>query len=102
MNAALTGTADAGYTVRGALVFATVARLARGAEPMFPKGGAVEIGLHEVTEADSAGLALLLQWRHRAGARDCRLRFTGVPQSLQVLAAVGGVTKLVDAPRAAS
>jgi len=93
--AAVEQTAAGAFAVRGELGFATVAALAAGARPEFPPGGAVEIQLDSVTQTDSAGLALLMEWRRRAEDAGCKLQFTGAPAALAALAAVSGVAAFV-------
>lgn len=95
MNAAVDKTAAGVFAVRGELGFATVAALAVGALPEFAPGSAVEIQLDGVTQTDSAGLALLMEWRRRAEDAGCRLQFTGAPNALASLAAVSGVAGFV-------
>ncbi|MDX1460247.1 MAG: STAS domain-containing protein [Xanthomonadales bacterium] len=53
------------------------------------------IDLSEVSNVDSAGLALLLEWQARANARDRRLRITGAPDDLLRLASLCEATELL-------
>ena len=46
----------------------------------------LEISLAQVEKADSAGLALLLEWVGRARRKNVDLRYTDVPFQLQALA----------------
>lgn len=50
-----------------------------------------------ITEADSAGLAVLLDWRREAIARGFALRYDQLPLPLVQLARISGVESLLDA-----
>jgi phospholipid transport system transporter-binding protein len=96
----LTQQSPACYRLESELTFATVAALrplglaALAAAP----GRSVVIELGAVTQADSAGLALLVDWlaAARAGAKE--LRFEGLSPTLRALAQLSDVEDLV-APR---
>lgn len=51
---------------------------------------ATEVDLSDVTESDSTGLALLIGWRACCKRFGADLSFTGLPQRLQLLAALTG------------
>lgn len=53
-----------------------------------------------VTAVDSSAVALLLEWRRRALARDKQLSFVNLPANLLALADLYGVTDLIQACRA--
>jgi phospholipid transport system transporter-binding protein len=53
-----------------------------------------------VTAVDSSAVALLLEWRRRALARDKQLAFENLPANLMALAELYGVTDLIQACRA--
>jgi phospholipid transport system transporter-binding protein len=96
----LTQVSPGRYRLESELTFATVAALrplgltALAAAP----GPAVVIDLGAATQADSAGLALLVDWlaAARAGARE--LRFEGLSPTLRALAQLSDVEDMV-APR---
>jgi phospholipid transport system transporter-binding protein len=77
--------------VSGALTFDTVPGLYHGSTGWFAGHGELVIDLAEVTRADSAGLALLIEWLRRARTAGCRLRFTGIPAQVQTLVRVNGL-----------
>jgi phospholipid transport system transporter-binding protein len=75
----------------GALVMRTVAaEYARALPP-----GDLVIDFSAVTEADSAALALALDWVRRSRARGTAIRLHALPHSLVALAEVYGVTRLL-------
>ena len=57
--------------------------------------GAESVDLGEVTELDSALLALLLAWLREAQARGRTLRFTRAPEALRTIARLYGVDSLI-------
>jgi phospholipid transport system transporter-binding protein len=56
-----------------------------------PKGGECLIDLREVSDVDSAGLAVLIEWLAQARARGTRLVYTNLPPALRSLAKLSGV-----------
>jgi len=59
--------------------------------------GVQTVDLGEVTEIDSALLALLLAWLRDARARGQQLKFTNLPESLRTIAQLYGVDRLLPA-----
>jgi len=59
--------------------------------------GVQTVDLGEVTEMDSALLALLLAWLRDARARGQQLKFTNLPESLRTIAQLYGVDRLLPA-----
>lgn len=74
------------YRLEGPLDFATVPGLWRQAKLRFPAGGQVEVDLGAVTRADSAGLALLLEWTRAARSRGGQVRFRNLPPQMRAIA----------------
>ncbi|MCU0833251.1 MAG: STAS domain-containing protein [Chromatiaceae bacterium] len=84
-----------GLVVRGVLDFATVGPLAAEGERLLVGPGVVEIDLSGVTSANSAGLALLLEWLDLARRRQLRLRFRNLPEPLVRLAELTNLTEVL-------
>jgi phospholipid transport system transporter-binding protein len=59
-------------------------------------GEDVTIDLGRVTEADSAAISLMLEWRREAARRRFRIRFLNMPQNLQSLMQLYGVSELMS------
>ena len=78
-------------TVSGMLTFDTVPGLYRTSDNWCAGGGEIVIDLAQVTRADSAGLALMVEWLRRARASSCRLRFANIPAQVQTLIRVNGL-----------
>ncbi len=74
------------FHIEGEMTFATTRQLLRESESYFRKPQDLEIDLTRVSAADSAGLALLLEWKARATAAGVRLAVAGLPESMQSIA----------------
>ncbi|MDT8406951.1 MAG: STAS domain-containing protein [Methylococcales bacterium] len=85
-----------GYTVDGDLTFATIN--AQTAEQLqgLGKQARVIIDLAQVDNADSAGLALLIEWQKKARYQQTELQFKNIPPQLKKLAALSGFNRLQD------
>jgi phospholipid transport system transporter-binding protein len=59
--------------------------------------GVQTVDLAEVSEMDSALLALLLAWLREARQRERALAFTNLPESLRTIARLYGVDRLLPA-----
>lgn len=91
MTSQVTPDAAGHYRVSGSMTFDTVTELYEGAELEFEAGGELTLDLDEVTRADSAGLALLLEWARRGRRNNCRLRLKNLPDQLRLLMEVTGL-----------
>ncbi len=78
-----------GYGVEGAMTFESVAALWRQSVEIFPQEGVFQIDLTEVTQTDSAGLALLVEWLREGSRRGARVELLNLPA--QMLALAGAV-----------
>ena len=92
--------ASTGQDLTGLLVFAALIGMARaqaldlGAKH-FAQTGALELDLSGVERADSAGLALLLEWKRLTQGRGQPLRLRNIPRQLRNLALVSGVDAML-------
>jgi len=78
----------------GPLTLSNVARvLEEGRQHL--EEGVRQVDLGEVTELDSALLALLLAWLRDARARQREISFVNLPESLQTIARLYGVDSLL-------
>lgn len=82
--------------VTGELTFDTVPALSASGAEIFGAGKNLIIDLQKVGRTDSAGLALLIEWRRQAARRQCQLGFENVPQQLLALASVSGVGEFLS------
>ena len=81
------------FSVRGPLTFGTVMQLCKLPQAWDAGRDAVTVDLAEVPRADSAGLALLLEWLRAAQAQGRALHLVNVPTRLRDLMRV---TNLAD------
>ena len=78
-------------TASGALTFDTVPGLYKSSDSWFADGGEIVIDLAQVTRADSAGLALMIEWLRRARVSSGKLHFANIPAQMQTLIRVNGL-----------
>lgn len=82
--------------VRGELGFDTAAALLKRSDGAFADGqGPLQIDLAGVTQADSAGLALLLEWRARAARAGRQIQFLNLPPQILAVARISEVEELL-------
>jgi phospholipid transport system transporter-binding protein len=86
---------DGRLNVEGVLDFASVTGLVVESEVLFRRNGRLRIDLSGVEAANSAGLALLLEWMDLARARRIDLRFLNLPESLLRIAAFSNLGSLL-------
>ena len=84
------------YAVQGDLSFDTVTGLLSESRSLFAGESSIELDLSGVTYADSAGLALLVEWLRQARLQGRQLRYQSLPAQLQALANVSEVTGLLN------
>ena len=70
------------------------ARLKRSAD-WFEKNGTTVIDLAKVTRADSAGVALLLEWIRDARQADATLRFVNAPEQMRAIIDFCGLGEVI-------
>lgn len=97
-GADLSEEADGALALRGELDFASVGVLyPRGRDILARRSGEVTLDLSGVTGANSAGLALLLQWLEEARRSGLRLRIRSLPESLDAIARLSNARDLLAA-----
>lgn len=88
------------FRVSGELVFATVPALDLQSRQLFTGASPLHIDLGGVTHADSAGVALLIEWAARAREAGRQVEFRSVPAQMCELVRVSGLAEVL--PLAAS
>lgn len=86
---------DGRYAARGVLRFQTVPGLWRETLGRFAAAREVTVDLAGVSEVDSAGLALLIEWVREARRAGGTVRFLNVPAQLLAIARVSGLERLL-------
>lgn len=93
----LTPSSDTRLLAAGPLTFATARRAsARGEAVIKAVAAAQEIDCSAVTPADSAGLAVLIDWLGVAKRTGRRLRYTQLPEGLTALASISDLAELLE------
>lgn len=90
-------TAAGRFRLAGELSFETVPALLRRGRELFEADGDASLDLAEVTRADSAGVALLIEWRREAQRRDRHIAFENIPPQMQAIARLSAVDQLLAA-----
>lgn len=96
-KAAFEAASDGHYRVSGVLDAATAPELLRESEARIASatGPDIHIDLSGVTESDSSGLALLLEWLRIGRRRNQSVRFANVPEQIAALARISEVEALI-------
>ncbi len=84
------------FHVEGEMTFATANELLRQSVSYFQKSQDLEIDLSQVTAADSAGLALLLEWKARAVEDGAQVSVVGLPEAMQSIAHLCRIEELLS------
>ena len=75
--------------------FASVPFLLREGASLFAGTGAIQLDLFDVQRADSAGLALLVEWRAKARRAGRQLSFLHVPDQILRMASLSGLEDIL-------
>ena len=86
------------YRVSGVLDAFTTPKLLEESTGHFSSQSSpdIHVDLGGVTESDSAGLALLIEWLRVARQRSQRFHFANVPRQLAALARISEVEELIQ------
>lgn len=94
-TASLEALGDGRFRVSGVLDAATTPALLRESQERFADKKSIDVDFSPVTESDSAGLALLIEWMRTARRQGQKLRFTNVPPQVAALARISEVDDLL-------
>ncbi|MBA3581647.1 MAG: STAS domain-containing protein [Gammaproteobacteria bacterium] len=95
LNSVTTTADSAEFDLAGELNFVSVAELCEKIQPLLAAHALITINLVNVTQANSAGLALLLEWLKRAALAQKKLQFKNIPVNLKNIAEASGVLVLL-------
>lgn len=95
MSAELEAGRDGAWRLTGALDFESVPALFQRTDALLANGP-VELDLSGVEQANSAGVALLLEWRRQAHRRGIELRLSGLPEPVRRVARLSDVEPLLS------
>lgn len=82
------------FRVSGSLDAVTVVHILADSNKVFAPGAQIEIDLDGVTDSDSAGLALLLEWLRLGRIKEQIIRFRNLPPQIAALARISEVEDL--------
>ncbi len=88
--------ADGRLEASGALGYESAGRALPGGLALIEKGKPCTIDLSRVTEADSAGLAVLVEWLATARARGATIRYEGIPAQILAVARISDLESLLQ------
>ena len=86
---------DGQFSLSGEMTFDTAERILAKSERPFEQHTRIEVDLSGVTQSDSAGLALLLEWVTWANHTVREIRFTEIPARVMAIAKTTEVDELL-------
>lgn len=86
---------DGKFGLAGEMTFATAEQVLRESEDLFAEYPHIQVDLSAVTRADSAGLALLLEWITWANHNIREIRFVHIPERINAIAQTTEVDHLL-------
>ena len=93
---ALTKAADGRWLLEGELNFSSVPTVLKSSAKGFLDGRDIKVDLKGVTRADSAGLALLVEWLRESKRAGKQVTFTNVPEQLLAIARLCGLDEILS------
>ena len=88
-------TADNRLQVSGELSFKNVPELVLMSQEYFKSSDGLEVDLADVSRADSAGVALLIEWQRLAQKKKKSISFFNIPSQMMAIAHLSGVDELL-------
>jgi phospholipid transport system transporter-binding protein len=98
VDAVLETGSEGRWRLSGELGFGTVSRLVKDSRAGFSGGDDIEVDLAGVTRADSAGLALLVEWLRAAERAGRSISFVNMPAQMQSIARICGLEDILTSP----
>jgi phospholipid transport system transporter-binding protein len=87
--------ADGRLEASGELSYASAAPALHAGLALIPHGGRCTIDLSRVTEADSAGLGVLVEWLATAKSRGSDISYQGIPAQILAVARISDLESLL-------
>ena len=87
--------ADGRLEASGVLGYVTAGRALPAGLALIPRDSTCTIDLSRVTEADSAGLAVLVEWLATAKSRGTVIRYQGIPAQILAVARISDLESLL-------
>ena len=95
-EAVLTMAGKGRWLLQGDLDFSSVPAVLKTSVQGFTGRGKIQVDLKGVTRADSAGLALLVEWLRESEHAGRVISFTNVPQQLLAIARLCGLDTILS------
>jgi phospholipid transport system transporter-binding protein len=89
-------TTDNRLRVSGELNFNSVPTLVSISPDKFNNDNGLEVDLADVSRADSAGVALLIEWQRQAQKQKKSISFFNIPSQMLAIARLSGVDELLS------
>jgi phospholipid transport system transporter-binding protein len=86
---------DGTYRLEGELNVDTVPELNEQVKNLTGKEGSVAVDLNGVTHADSAGVAMLVEWYRQARQHGRELHFINLPEQMQAIIRVSSLQQVL-------
>ena len=83
------------FALKGNVSFDTANRILKASESVFAQHASLQVDMSGVDKADSAGLALLLEWKAQAAGRGASISYKDIPESLVAIARTSEVSDLL-------
>ena len=87
--------ADNRLQVSGELNFKNVPELVLKSQKYFKNSVGLDVDLADVNRADSAGVALLIEWQRLAQKKNKSISFSNIPSQMMAIARLCGVDELL-------
>ncbi len=85
------------FAIKGRLTYDTAAELLQQSKDKFANHSVIKVDMSEVTQSDSAGLALLLEWVNWAKHYVREIRYFNIPAPIQSIAEISEVDDMLRA-----
>jgi phospholipid transport system transporter-binding protein len=90
---------DGRLEASGELGYASAAQALQAGLALIPYGGICTVDLSRVTEADSAGLGVLVEWLATAKSRGSEIRYECIPAQILAVARISDLESLLTTSR---
>ncbi len=87
---------EGSLSLNGELSFKTVPALVANNKNFLSNGSSIDIDLSGVSRADSAGVALLIEWQRQAQKQNKSVCFSNIPSQMLAIARLSGVNELLS------
>ena len=85
------------FAVRSELTFKSATDILEQSKRLFAEYERISVDMSDVQDADSAGLALLIEWVSWARRFDREIVYENIPQQILAIAQISEVTDLLNA-----